>query len=416
LSARSWAAVAAAVFLTTGLASAPSTAAPPAAPPAAAPSRPDAAPAKHGKPHGQHADLRKPRGTLLSARPLRTAAALPSARATYLVEYVSVGARDQKIRVTGTVSLPRGKAPRGGWRVLSWAHGTTGTADACAPSRDTVDGPAHDYLGGVDQTLDKWSGAGYVVAKTDYEGLGTPGDHPYINGPSAARTVADIVVAARQLDRHVGREWVAAGHSQGGHAALAAAAGPRKHRGTELLGAMSLAPGGVGLSQTAPYIKNNLPGAQAAIAFLPPLLLGAAAATDTVDADALVTDVAQPLLDAGRTGCMGAIREVAETLTPPQIFEPDADFGPLTAYLDSQDAVRFAPRVPTFVAAGTADTLVAKPGVDYLVSVLCGAAPPIDYSIYQGADHRAVVDQSYDATRAYADRLFRGRTPAGAAC
>ncbi|WP_244931972.1 alpha/beta hydrolase [Nocardioides sp. W7] len=416
MSTRSWAAVAAAALLTTGLASAPSA----TAAPATAASRTASTPATVSTPHAsrsaRHGELRKPRGTLLRARPLRTAAALPSARATYLVEYVSVGARDQKIRVTGTVSLPEGKAPRGGWRVLSWAHGTTGTADPCAPSRDTVDGPAHDYLGRVDQTLDRWSRAGYVVAKTDYEGLGTPGDHPYINGPSAARTLADIVVAARQLSSQVGRQWVVSGHSQGGHAALAAAAGPRRHRGTELLGAVSLAPGGVGLSQTAPYIKNNLPGAQAAISFLPPLLLGAAAATDTVDADALVTDAAQPLLDAGRTGCMDAIREVADTLTPAQVFEPDADFGPLTAYLDSQDAVRLIPRVPTFVAAGTADVLVAKPGVDYLVSVLCGSAPPIDYSVYQGADHRAVIDESYAETRAYADALFRGRTPAGSAC
>ncbi len=47
-----------------------------------------------------------------------------------------------------------------------------------------------------------------------------------------------------------------------------------------------------------------------------------------------------------------------------------------------------------------ADTLVAKPGVDYLVSVLCGAgAAGRTTRSGQGADHRAVVDQSYDATR-----------------
>src|SRR5437667_269770 len=69
-----------------------------------------------------------------------------------------------------------------------------------------------------------WLRRGYALASTDYEGLGTPGVHPFLIGRSEGRGVVDIVRAARALDSRVGRRWVIAGHSQGGHAALWAAA------------------------------------------------------------------------------------------------------------------------------------------------------------------------------------------------
>ena len=62
---------------------------------------------------------------------------------------------------------------------------------------------------------------GIIVTATDYEGLGTPGVHPYIVGESEGRGVVDIVRAARHLSfAHAGDRFVVWGHSQGGHAAL----------------------------------------------------------------------------------------------------------------------------------------------------------------------------------------------------
>jgi hypothetical protein len=57
-----------------------------------------------------------------------------------LVLYTQVGVRGRLVAVSGIVSVPKGRAPKRGWPVLTYAHGTTGIADACAPSRDT--GPA----------------------------------------------------------------------------------------------------------------------------------------------------------------------------------------------------------------------------------------------------------------------------------
>lgn len=353
------------------------------------------------------------RGTLLTSRPLTNAAALPSAGSNRLVTYLSEDADGKPIVVSGTISLPDTPPPPGGWPVISWAHGTTGVADICAPSEDTADGPAHDYLGLVDTTLDKWVARGYAVVRTDYEGLGTPGMHPYINGESEANTVRDIVRAARELDHRVGRDWVAMGHSQGGQAALFAGTSRPNARGLRLLGTVAVAPGGVDLSETAAYIKKGGPGAATAVAFLPSLLLGAAAAEPAVHPRKLLTQRARSLLTAGRTRCLGAIRKVAATIPPDQVFREGADLGPLARYLDSQDPTGLRLRVPTMVAQGTADHEVVKSGTDDLVTSLCDHYRDVAYRVYQGADHRGSVAASLHDTERFVDTLFAGGTPRG---
>ena len=47
--------------------------------------------------------------------------------------------------------------------------------------------------------------AGYAVVRTDYEGLGTPGVHPYLVAASEGRSVLDAAAAARSVpDAEVG--------------------------------------------------------------------------------------------------------------------------------------------------------------------------------------------------------------------
>jgi pimeloyl-ACP methyl ester carboxylesterase len=98
--------------------------------------------------------------------------------------------------------------------VIAWAHPTTGIHDNCAPSAnpgffDTI--PHLPALIALD----------YVVAATDYAGLGTPGPHPYLVGASEARAVLDSVRAAARLPKTgAGNRFIVWGHSQGGHAAL----------------------------------------------------------------------------------------------------------------------------------------------------------------------------------------------------
>ena len=99
--------------------------------------------------------------------------------------------------------------------MLAWAHGTTGIARACAPT--LTDAPLEgipDMTGPLEQ--------GWVIALTDYPGLGTPSPHPYLVGQSEGRAVLDSVRAAHELDLgvEVADQYAVWGHSQGGHAAL----------------------------------------------------------------------------------------------------------------------------------------------------------------------------------------------------
>jgi pimeloyl-ACP methyl ester carboxylesterase len=165
-------------------------------------------------------------------------AALDDAGATYRVLYQSTSGTKarlgQAIAVSGLVAFPNGQAPEGGWPVISWAHGTVGSADKCAPSMDSYVGvkPADTGLGllrkinrAPHKLLNALLRAGWAVAMTDYEGLGTRGNHPFLLGESEGRGILDIVPAVRQLAEQTVRQPIAerfaiVGHSQGGQAAL----------------------------------------------------------------------------------------------------------------------------------------------------------------------------------------------------
>src|SRR3954451_13875875 len=158
-----------------------------------------------------------PHGTPIWQRKLTGAPVLKSAKTNTLLLYRSTAVDGKTVAVSGDVAVPKGKAPKGGWPVITWAHGTVGIADTCAPSKI---GTQANYDGPL---LNSWLKAGYAVVRTDYEGLGTPGPHPYLIGNSEGRSTLDMVNGARKLNHDIGKDLVIAGHSQGGQAALFAA-------------------------------------------------------------------------------------------------------------------------------------------------------------------------------------------------
>ncbi|MFD0021570.1 alpha/beta hydrolase family protein [Streptomyces sp. NPDC058382] len=183
-------------------------------------------------------------GRLESAKPIaHLAPALASAagRADRML-YHSRSLKGDDITVSGAVLTPKGKAPKGGWPVVSWAHGSSGISDLCAPST-TPDADGRIDLYGYGDFVAGLLKAGYAVAATDYEGLGTDGDHPYIVADSEGRSVIDAARAAMQADPSLSRSVTFVGHSQGGQAAIAAGelAGTWG-RGLDFRGTVGLAP------------------------------------------------------------------------------------------------------------------------------------------------------------------------------
>ena len=96
---------------------------------------------------------------------------LKSAASTKLVLYTSRSTTGKQIAVSGLVSILKGKAPKGGWPIISYAHGTTGIADKCALAvTPRAASPTLTSRGPWIQNA--WLRVGYgVVACTDYQGL-----------------------------------------------------------------------------------------------------------------------------------------------------------------------------------------------------------------------------------------------------
>ncbi|MDV3127574.1 lipase family protein [Mycobacterium sp. 21AC1] len=131
------------------------------------------------------------------------------------------GVNDAVSHVTGTVFVPKGSAPAGGFPIVALGHGITGTASDCAPSLSP------DLLGEAASVVALLN-AGYVVAVPDYQGLGKPSEpdeydfHPYLDSTTAGFTMIDAVRAARTLVPETSTSWAAVGAREGGQAAWAA--------------------------------------------------------------------------------------------------------------------------------------------------------------------------------------------------
>lgn len=137
------------------------------------------------------------------------------------IMYRSTDRTGQPIAVTGTVLVP--KLPwlgLGARPLVSYAPGTQGLGDQCAPSRKLALGM--EYEGPfVLQLLQQ----GWAVVMTDYQGLGTPGVHTYMDRVAQGHAVLDAARAAQRagLGLSATGKVGLAGYSQGGAASASAA-------------------------------------------------------------------------------------------------------------------------------------------------------------------------------------------------
>lgn len=161
-------------------------------------------------------------GELLRAEPMDAYLA-PGVRLrarAWRILYRSTSATGEPTAVSGTVLLPTSR--RGGpLPLIGYAIGTHGLGDKAAPSRLLARGL--DYEATLMATV---LARGWALAVTDYQGLGTPGDHTYMVGRALGPNVLDSMRAARNLhpDELPGSGTAAIiGYSEGGFAAAWAA-------------------------------------------------------------------------------------------------------------------------------------------------------------------------------------------------
>jgi alpha-beta hydrolase superfamily lysophospholipase len=318
-----------------------------------------------------------PPGTIIRSERI----AAPQGATAWRVLYHSESVDGRDIAVSGVIVAPEGKAPKGGRPVVTWAHGTTGLADSCTPSKDENVASKLPY---VDAMVE----AGYVVAATDYEGLGTPGLHPYLVGESEGRGVLDAARAARALDRtRAGKDLLVFGHSQGGHAALFAGEIAARYAPEErILGVVAAAP--------AADLDVILPAAGAikqAAGFLVMGAKGIHAAYPQADPAAVLSPDALAKSRIVEEECVGAVVKTFAGTSTAVVAHNPLEVAPWGDLIHASSAGNHPAGAPVLVVQGEADRLVLPILSDAWVRKACAAGDAVDYRTYPGADHGSVI-------------------------
>lgn len=294
--------------------------------------------------------------------------------------YHSTSASGDAVPVSGYVMLPDGDPPEGGWPLIAWAHGTVGLGDRCAPSHNAE----NDGLAAA------LTGFGYAVVSTDYEGLGTPGLHPYVVGASQAHGVLDSVRAARRMDLPISDEWIVFGHSQGGHAAMfAAQLWPTYAPELDLIGAVAGAPPSQMADLGESLIGGDFQG------YLVMTAAGLAAADPDLDLAQILTTEALALLDVLETGCTGEIFDAFNPLDYADMVRVEAPFELENwgGAIEAQDTNRLPVTVPLLIIHGGDDEQIPVETSAALFEQLCGFDDqgPTVRNVYPGQDHAGVL-------------------------
>ncbi|WP_211481641.1 lipase family protein [Arthrobacter alpinus] len=328
-------------------------------------------------------------GHLLKSEPFTTG--VPKNARAWRILYTTTR-DDSTPAVASAVVLTSLKPASGPRPVITWAHGTTGYAEPCAPSN-----LSGSFDSGALPALDHVVENGWVLVTTDYAGLGTKGPQPYLIGQGEARSVLDSVRAAKALDTEqdeltMAEETVVWGHSQGGQAALwtgglAASYAPD----VKISGVAAMAPA----SDAIGLVKNmpNIAGGSVFAAYV------AAAYADTypdVSFNDYIAPAARTFVREMSTRCLsepGVLVSLINALAIDRdktIFSKDPTTGAMGERLRENTPV-LPIGFPLFVAQGAADTLVVPSVQDAYVAARCRAGQELLYKKYAGKDHMSVV-------------------------
>lgn len=326
-----------------------------------------------------------------------TELAAPEGVDAWTLLYRSTTIDDAPTAVSGWVAVSPAPGPHG---VLVFAHGTTGLGDACAPTRRGGPTPHHftDLLT-----------AGWTVAFTDYQGLGTPGVHPYLVADAAARSVLDAARAAARLDRDADVARTALlGFSQGGHAVLSAA-----ERADEVAPELELA----GVVAVAPaillreWVARAPPGQ---LGYLGMIAVGHADAHGQ-PLDAWLSPEATAAAADFAEGCLDDASAAMESLGPDAIVADTSPTGDAGRLLDASEPGTTRIGAPVLLVTGSADTLFTPDVFDVLVDRMCGVGTDVAHLEIDGASHVELGSLVREPAAAWLDAPGEDDGPCGRA-
>ncbi|MFD3442042.1 lipase family protein [Streptomyces sp. NPDC058685] len=330
----------------------------------------------------------------------------PTATKAWRITYRSTTADGAPNTVSGTVIVPQ-DGRTGPRPLVTYAVGTVGLADNCAPSAGFPTGTTVEA-----NLIQQLTLRGWAVAVTDYEGLGTPGEHTYTVGRSAGHAVLDAARAAIALpeaglsaDSPVG----IMGYSQGGQATSWAAelhdsyAPELKVRGTVTGGVPAR------LTGLAPVHDGSYGSG---------LLFMAAAGQDAafpeLELDSYLNPAGRALISFLRNNCValdttvGSFKKISEMTVRNPLETPQWQ-----KRLHESDLGSHRPDHPVYLYHALADELIPYGQGSQLRKDWCAKGANVKWrTIVLGEHVTGVITEAIPAANWLADR-FAGRAAAG---
>lgn len=346
-------------------------------------------------------------GHLIRQEPLPQDQAIAGAAENVRLLYSSTdGISDQGIiAVSGTLHLPDGDAPEGGWPLLVWSHGTVGISDLCTPSWSKRSPRDLAYLG-------YWLEQGYAVAASDYQGLGTLGTHPYMAVRPMAYNNLDLIRAVQAADFPVSDAVVVTGQSQGASASISTAIFAEQYAPEIDLRAV--------VATGVPYFSEQVMKGMEMTADLdavdPILALTVYGLTLTELMDPnfhlqdVVTDAAWPTVSQVGNACVFDFigQTMQAGLSPRTTFS-----GPIQAAQQTAiSAVNYPTLkldVPLFVGTGEVDQITPAAMQGAFVRDACAAGSTLMSRVYPGATHNTGLGLSMPDSERFIEAAFAGR-------
>lgn len=326
-------------------------------------------------------------GSLLAAEPLDDIAddiTELGATATRVIYRSTSGTDGRATEVSGTVVVPGGPAPAGGWPIVSFGHGTTGVLNNCGPSE-------YVNLLGSAPIVAALVLNGYAVTMTDYQGLGLNDEyHPYLDSKTFGYNMIDAVRAARNFRPSLSTRWAAYGVSLGGMAAWAASDRNGEYGGgLELVGAAAIVPVSdmTGLADAA--ASGTLTRAQY------PLLMyalhGLAITHPEMNLDDYRSGLARERWDDFMQ-CVppgsDAVPELVARLQPADLRPvSDEATARLRGYLAAMALPQQRSTSPLLVMYGSEDDLILQSWTERALDRACDAGDVVEYELHRGEGH-----------------------------
>jgi pimeloyl-ACP methyl ester carboxylesterase len=349
-----------------------------------------------------------PPGSIIRSSVIDAAGQLPAGATAYRVIYHSQSITGADIAVSGLVVVPGGTPPANGFPIVSWAHGTAGLADQCAPS-----------LGGLSSIsyLSSLLNHRMIVAATDYQGLGTPGNHPYLVGQSEAQGVLDAARAARDLEgRSASNTVMVIGYSQGGQAALFAGQIALSYA-PELYVAGIVAIGPVtSIAELAPAVPGDDADPDAGFAAM--ALYAWSATYGDLPLASVFTNVGLRDTAVITSACSAAVGAVYDTTPTKNLFRAGWSANPMVRADDAVNQPEHSPiSAPVMVVQGTNDSLVPYGTTTKLVDDnLCHSEhDTVRYVPIAGASHSGALQDGASAILGWVSLRMAG-APEGNSC